>query len=156
LGNICRSPFAAQSAMKRLSDMGVSGIVCGSAGIKPSQDGHSPEAARDASARRGLTLEGHEPRALTRELMDESDLVVVMELSQFRLLGELFPNRRDHLFLLPLFDEHANGAYERFNITDPFSRSAQVFEACYNRIDGALTRLISKLPAVPVQPQRLD
>lgn len=144
LGNICRSPFAGMLAQMRVTESKLSGIVCASAGIRTSQAGRSPQEACEASRRYGLSLEGHTPQTLTRELMDAHDVIVVMEGAQFVLLREAFPDRHDRIFLLSLFDPGARG-YLRYNIADPYGSLIKEYEACYQRIDRAVAALLDAI-----------
>ncbi len=105
VGNICRSPFAAGLAARRLKEAGLSGVGSASAGIRPSQAAHPPVEARDAATAYGVSLDAHVPQPLTRALMDSSDVVVVMEAGQLSYLQGVYPDRARHVVLLPLFDE---------------------------------------------------
>jgi protein-tyrosine phosphatase len=145
LGNICRSPFGARLAERVLAESGRGGIRCVSAGVRPSQDNRSPDEACEVATAYGVTLTDHRPQALTRELMDASDLVVVMEWRQLTQVRETYPEHRDRIFLLPLFDDQARNAYERYNITDPFGRPRAAFEECYLRVDRSLRRFLASV-----------
>jgi protein-tyrosine phosphatase len=143
LGNICRSPFGAELAKRLLPEAGKGHIRCASAGIRPSQDRQSPRDACRASAGYGISLEEHVPQALTRELMASHDMVVVMEWRQLEELRAAYPEHHDRIFLLSLFDDAAENAYERLNIADPFGRPVVAFEECYRRIDRSLRRCLA-------------
>ena len=145
LGNICRSPFGAELAKRLSADAGHSGIRCSSAGIRPSQDDRSPPEACRASAIHGVILTGHRPQALTPELMRSHDMVVVMEWRQLAQLREAYPDLRNRIFLLPLFDDQARNGYERYNIADPFGRPVVAFEECYRRMERSLRRCVAAL-----------
>lgn len=147
LGNICRSPFAALLAERLLAEEGLAGITCGSAGIRPSQAERPPAPACSLARIYGLSLDCHVPRPLTRELVASHDLVIVMEAGQLRYLQEAFPDFRDRLFLLPLYDDGARDAYERFNIADPYGQPDAVFEVCYGRVTRALGRWVAAIKA---------
>jgi protein-tyrosine phosphatase len=103
--------------------------------------------ASAVAASYGLSLEGHVPRLLTRELVATHDMVIVMEAAQLQWVRAVFPEFRQRLFLLSLYDEGARGAYERCNITDPFGQPVAAFEVCYVRVARALEGLIHTLPA---------
>jgi protein-tyrosine phosphatase len=144
LGNICRSPFAALIAARRLSDRGVA-VKCTSAGITARQAERSPADARSVAEDFGVSLSHHVPQLLTRELIDTHDAVVVMEASQFEELAAAYPHARERLLLLPLFDADDTAAYERYNIADPFAQPRSAYEACYQRIDRAVSRLLTAM-----------
>lgn len=143
LGNICRSPFAAHLAAKRLAEWGVASIRCDSAGISARQANEVPAFARDVANRDyGLALAGHRPKRLSRELVDAVDLVVVMEAGQLESLRATYPDAAPKMVLLSLFDDAAASPLERFHIADPFSQPREAFVACFARIDRATTRLL--------------
>lgn len=145
LGNICRSPFAAELGSRLLSGPGRGAVTCSSAGIRPSQAARPPADACMVSARYGLSLADHCPQLLTRDLIEAHDLVIVMEWSQLVLLREAYPESHDRIVLLSLFDAAAAGAYERYNIADPFGGPIAAYEACYRRIDRALRALAERM-----------
>jgi protein-tyrosine phosphatase len=142
LGNICRSPFAGLIAARRLSEAGMSQIRSASAGIRTTQGGRSPQDACTAAAAYGLSLDAHQPAMLTREMMDSHDLIVVMESEQLNQLRAAYPDATGRIVLLSLFDERATG-FERYNIADPFQRPLADYDACYRRIDRAVTALVN-------------
>jgi len=145
LGNICRSPFAAVLAAERLRREGGVRVRCRSAGIRTTQAARSPSAACDVAATYGLSLVDHRPQALTRELMDGHDLIVVMEAAHLLELRTSYPDAAGRVILLSLFDRQALAGYDRYNIADPFSLPHAAFEACYGRIARALSNLLSNV-----------
>ena len=146
LGNICRSPFAAELAAKLLRDRRRTAVRCTSAGIRPSQANRSPAEACSVSAAYGLSLDEHRPRAVTAELLEAHDVIVVTEWKHFEHLRAAYPEYRDRVVLLPLHDAEARGAYERYNIADPFGKPLAVYEACYDRIQRSLRPWLEQLP----------
>jgi len=144
LGNICRSPFAAVVAQRYLNERGATDVTCTSAGLRPSTAGASPPEACVASARYGVSLRDHRPRAVTRALVDACDLIVVMEREHADDLRKAYPDRDDRVVLLPLFDATARG-YHRHTIADPFGQSAETYDDCYRRIQGAVGELVAQI-----------
>jgi protein-tyrosine phosphatase len=147
LGNICRSPFAAVTAAKRAGTGSLDGLHFSSAGLRTKPGAEPPEEARQTAELFDVTLAGHRPRALTRELMDAHDMILVMEGSQMDLLRTMYPDLRNRVFLLPLFDEGTSGL-ERYSIEDPFGLPRPSYEACYRRIDRAVVALLTALAAL--------
>ena len=147
LGNICRSPFAAHLAARLLVEAGHNRIRCSSAGLRPSQAARSTPEACEVASHYGLMLEQHTPQPVTRDLLASHDIVCVMEWRQLVQLQASYPAFRHRMFLLSLLDPHASGAYERYNIADPFGGALSWSEACYSRIDRALRRMLARLPA---------
>jgi protein-tyrosine phosphatase len=146
LGNICRSPFAAVLAERRLRERGSSGIRCASAGISTRQSNRAPQFACEvAESDYGVSLREHRPQTMTRELADTFDLIVVMEAGQWAELRAAYPQARARIVLLSLFDQDGVPGYQRYHIDDPFSQPREAFEASYGRIDRAVTRLLAGL-----------
>jgi protein-tyrosine-phosphatase len=146
LGNICRSPFGALMAERLLAEAARAGIRCTSAGIRPSRDARSPVDACEAAADYGVRLDNHVPRLLTRELVAAHDLVVVMEASQLDQLRLEYPEFRDRIILLSLYDDDPRGPYERYNIDDPYGQPRAAFVRCYRRVTRSLRRLLAAVP----------
>ena len=92
-----------------------------------------------------MELAGHRPQAVTRDLIESHDLVVVMEWRHLAQLRHAYPEHRNRMFLLPLFDDRPRSAYERYNIADPFGKPFAAFEDCYQRMDRAVRRLVAEL-----------
>ena len=76
-GNICRSPFAAELARRRVAERGLSGVRCVSAGLRASQAPESPPDAVNAAADYTIALAGHRrvraPSASCRRFLNRSD-----------------------------------------------------------------------------------
>jgi protein-tyrosine phosphatase len=146
LGNICRSPFAAELAQRLMLEAGRSEVRCVSAGLRPSQAGRCPREACDVSSAYGISLSEHVPQAVMPDLMASNSMVFVMELRQFLHLRAAYPLHIERIFLLSLFDEQARGPYERYNIQDPFGRPLAAYEECYERIQRSLRSCLERLP----------
>lgn len=144
LGNICRSPFAEVVARDRC-ERGGEVLRIGSAGIRAVASERSPAHARDVARERfRLSLDDHTPRMLTRELIDDYDLVIVMEQEQQDLLRRNYSDRASRIVLLPLYDDGKTG-FERLHIADPFQQPRQAFEVCFDRIERTVSRLLSDI-----------
>jgi len=146
-GNICRSPFAAILANRRLAAAGLEGIEALSAGLKASQAKASPPDAIAAGTPFGIALSDHRPIDVTAALVDQSDVIVVMEPAQRDAVHERFPQAVGRVVLLSLYEADASrhAAYERFHIVDPFNKGPVAFERCYARLDRAITGLVEAL-----------
>lgn len=153
LGNICRSPFAEAIAARRLGSESEHLIRFASAGIKTRQAAEPPVEAREVAATFGVSLDGHRPQLLTRELMEAHDMVVVMESGQRDQLRAAYPDLERRVFLLSLFDDEAVGL-ERYNIADPFALPRLVYEDCYLRVDRAVAALLATLSGAVAEPEQ--
>lgn len=119
-GNTCRSPMAEILARSR-------GHQAESAGLQaPFPFPASPE-ARKAAERRGLSLEKHMARQVTKEMLARAEKIYPMTLSHARMLRAYFPEYAKKIH--PLSPE----------IPDPFGGDAAVYEMCIRQIEEALT-----------------
>ncbi len=145
LGNICRSPFAEHLAARRFEEIGVA-ITCESAGITARQSGRVPTHGCGVAADDyGIRLHQHQPRRLTREMVDAVDLVVVMEAGQLSLLRAAYPHAAHRVVLLSLLDPASVSPHQRFHIDDPFQQPRAAFAASFARIDRAVSRLVDQI-----------
>jgi protein-tyrosine phosphatase len=144
-GNICRSPFAARYAERRLRELGVTGVSCRSAGYAPSQAPASPPHAITAARAYEVDLAAHRPMGLTAGA-GATDVVVVMEAAQLEILAaQGVPPER--LVLLPRFapTRLVGTGYRRDNIEDPFGQPLPAFERCYAQTTAAVDGLVGQL-----------
>jgi protein-tyrosine phosphatase len=146
-GNICRSPFAARYAERRLRERGVAGVVCVSAGYAATQAAASPPHAIAAARAYGVDLSMHRPRAFAGADADVDASVVVMEAAHLDVLAGALGVPRSRLVLLPRFAPEAlvGRGYRRDNIEDPFGRSLADFERCYAQTSAAVDGLVERL-----------
>lgn len=141
-GNICRSPFAAEYAARRLHERGVVGVKCRSAGYAPSQASASPPHAIAAARRYGVDLSAHRPC----DVAAGDATVVVMEAAHLDILAARGVPA-DRLLLLPRFAPARVGGtgYRYDNIDDPFGRPLFAFERCYAHTAAAVDALVDAL-----------
>ena len=146
LGNICRSPFAAALSERRLAPQQTR-VRFLSAGLDTKQSNKPPAAAVHTARRYGCDLDGHRPLPVTESMIAASDMVVAMEMRHIEELTRRWPHWRHRYFLLPLFDpKNADaGAFDRYNLADPFGKNDAEFARCYERIDGAVAGLLQQL-----------
>jgi protein-tyrosine phosphatase len=144
-GNICRSPFAARYAERRLRELGVAGVACRSAGYAPSQAPASPPHAVTAARVYQVDLAAHRPLGLASDA-GATEIVVVMEAAQLDILAAQGV-ARERLVLLPRFAPArlVGTGYRRDNIEDPFGQALPAFERCYAQTAAAVDGLVERL-----------
>src|SRR5439155_1284583 len=76
--NICRSPLAAALLQRALAQRGIDGLEVASAGTGAWDGAPVSEGAYLVGLERGLDLSAHRARLLTRELVDQADLILTM------------------------------------------------------------------------------
>ncbi len=141
-GNTCRSPMAEAICKKILSDkLGCSidslerfGYKIGSAGVFAA-DGLRASKESDIVCREyGISLNGHKSRLLTRQELEESDLVFVMTESHLSDMERIRPAD----FQVYLLDKKAE-------IPDPVGQDLDVYRRCASQIERALRERIEEI-----------
>jgi protein-tyrosine phosphatase len=133
-GNICRSPFAECY----LDDIGIDGIQ--SAGFKAKNNDRSPPKAINVAKAFDVDLENHSPQQADEEIISDSDIVFIMDISNYMELKETYPQKLNNVYLLGLFDQ----SYSYPIIPDPFGGSEEDFLNTYSRISSIIDWLFSK------------
>ena len=131
LGNICRSPFAAELARSVFQARGLGTISVQSAGfIGPGRP--TPDFGLDAAEAHGVDLSGHRSKLVTPDMVrDDARWIVIMDSSHGKRLVRDFGAATEQLLHLGDLDPEP---IERRTIPDPFDQDLDVFEACYARI----------------------
>jgi protein-tyrosine phosphatase len=135
-GNICRSPYLQAVLRRELPDLAVN-----SAGFFGS-DRPVPQISVTLSARRGLDLSRYRSRPLTKSIVSNADLVIVMDSDQERQLTRMFPINRARIVIAGDLDPRFDASRA---ITDPWNRSQEVFESSFDRLDRCAATLVSIL-----------
>ncbi len=137
-GNICRSPFAAALLGRELAGFGIAVQSAGFLGFNRPP----PAEAMAAAARHGVDLSNHRSRLVTTELVRTSDLIVVMDQAQRRLVCERFGRRPIDVVVLGDFDPVP---VEMRTVRDPVNESRAVFDEVYERIQRCVRQLAGVL-----------
>lgn len=87
-----------------------------------------------------VSLDAHVVTQLDSELVDRSDLIVVMEMSQKNRIHSLYPKAKGKTVLLGSFD--SSGPLE---IRDPYGRSIEELQSCLDQIKRCCNSLSQRL-----------
>jgi protein-tyrosine phosphatase len=101
-----------------------------------------PEISVALSAKRGLDLSQYRSRPLTRSMVENADLVIVMDSGQLRQIKMLFPVNRTPIVVAGDLDPKFHSGR---GITDPWNQSSDVFESSFDRLDRCAATLVSVL-----------
>lgn len=135
-GNICRSPMAEVLFRHRIGDG--AGWNTASAGVYAGLGSPASDNAIEAVRELQLDLTGHQSQPLTAELVNTSDIIVVMTAEhRFHILQD-FPEVGNRVCLLKSFGTSKIAA----DITDPYGGSLNVYRNIRDEIDRALSDLI--------------
>ena len=123
-GNTCRSPLAEGIARKILEDEGRDDIEVGSAGTDAWDGGAATDEALLVGIERQLNIGAHKSRKLTREIVRDSDLVLVMGPQHLNASKRLGGGEKS--FLL---SQYAAGGDSERAIRDPFGGDLEAYRA---------------------------
>ena len=142
IGNICRSPFAHRLFEKLTVDQGLLGFNARSAGLMALPGNAATLMAQQVAAEYGVDLAEHKAQAVSKELIDRSDLILVMEKSQEDMLIDDFPEASGRVRLMRRFARF--GSHAR-SIADPYGLNYEAYRFCYLDIEDAVTGLVEFL-----------
>lgn len=142
-GNTCRSPMAegifrkylAEKAQCNVDGLERIGYTSGSAGIIGSAGFPASPEAVAACAAKGIDISGHRNKGLSRELVQESDLIFAMEQVHRQRVVALEPKAEAKCLLLA-----ANKG-----VPDPIGHSQEFYNYCANIIEKAVQERIGEL-----------
>ncbi|WP_414932428.1 low molecular weight protein-tyrosine-phosphatase [Vibrio europaeus] len=129
-GNICRSPLA-----KELFTQALPKLKFDSAGVLVEKTGLKGKPAvgysQTIAERKGLTLSEHKAKQVTSDLVEWSDLILVMSHDHIDLVSELNSGARGKTLLIGQWI----GVGE---VNDPLGKDIEEFEHCYRTLARAI------------------
>ncbi len=141
-GNTCRSPLAESLAKKIAAARGIADFTSSSAGTQARDGSPASDGALLVGLERQLDLGTHKSRKLTRDMIAEADLVLVMGPGHVEEVRQLGGSGKVHLL-----DEYATRGTSAESINDPFGgdlasyretadRMARAIEGMFDRLNG--------------------
>jgi protein-tyrosine-phosphatase/predicted ATP-grasp superfamily ATP-dependent carboligase len=139
-GNIIRSPMAAALLSRFLEDAGHHKISVLSAGLSAKPGRIADERALVAAKEFGVSLDDHRAQLLSRELVENSDLVFVMDYVNEAKLLLKYPDAEHKVFML-------SGAPEArsVEVPDPYEGNADDVRRCYADLASRVRHLVPVL-----------
>jgi protein-tyrosine phosphatase len=144
-GNLARSPLAEYAFQKALAGRGVTTVLAESAGTMAYDGAPAASKAVREGAARGLDLSRHRSQLLTRPMVDEAQMVLVMERHQYHHTLALAPGASEKTFMLGGFI-HGRGDDE---IADPYGGSDEDFRRALDDIMDAVEVLAEQVAQNP-------
>ncbi|RUO62636.1 low molecular weight protein-tyrosine-phosphatase [Pseudidiomarina insulisalsae] len=139
LGNICRSPTAKFMLQQALPDKHIdsAGIT---AMIRDGKPWNMDDKARTTAKQRGYEFAEHAAQQLSRELLSNHDLILVMDHEQRNHIGKRYPEALAKTMLLGHW--LAPGGKE---IPDPYRRSDDVYQHVFDLIEKSCNEWKTRL-----------
>jgi protein-tyrosine-phosphatase len=139
-GNTCRSPLAEVIARDLTARRHFTDLHFESAGTSAWDGAPASDGALLVGLERGLDLNGHRARQLTREIVEQADLVLAMgphHLERIEALGGV-----GKAYLLTAFASHG---HEQRAISDPFGGDLDVYRLAVDELTREIERLLDRL-----------
>lgn len=141
-GNICRSPLAEALLVRALQGRGVEGVAVTSAGTGAWDGAPASEGAYLVGLERGLDLSGHRARLLTRELVDQADLILTMARHHRARVDELGGEGR--VFVL---GEYGGREGDEAEVSDPFGGDLDIYRDTCAELEALVAAVAERLAA---------
>jgi protein-tyrosine-phosphatase len=138
-GNICRSPLAASLLERALQERDLE-VTVTSAGTGAWDGAPASEGAYLVGLERGLDLSGHRARLLTRELVEQADLILTMARHHRARVDELGGEGR--VFVL---GEYAGRGDDE--VSDPFGGDLGVYRDTCQELEALSAAVAERLAA---------
>jgi protein-tyrosine-phosphatase len=138
-GNTCRSPLAEAIARKIAIERGADVDVV-SAGTSAWDGAPASDGALLVGLERGVDLSAHRAASLTRDLVEQADLILAMgphHLERIEALGGA-----GRAFLL---SEYASRGESRRAISDPVGAELDVYRATAEELQAEITRVFDRV-----------
>jgi protein-tyrosine-phosphatase len=139
-GNICRSPLAEALLRRALLERGVGDVEVESAGTGAWDGAPASEGAYLIGLERGLDLSSHRARLLTRELVEDAQLIFTMARHHRARVHELGGEGR--VFVL---GEYAGRASEEAEVGDPFGGDLEVYRDTCAELEALIAAVADRL-----------
>ncbi len=140
-GNICRSPIAELMLKDKLSRDSEKVINISSAGINGINNNRATKKAIETMNEHDIDLSDHRARFLTYDILKESDLVLVMERAQLKLIHNLYRSEKDKVYLLSTFCPEK----KKIDVPDPYGQSIKVYKKSAALIEKCLNGVVEYL-----------
>jgi protein-tyrosine-phosphatase len=139
-GNTCRSPLAEAILRRELEARGVTGVTVSSAGTGAWDGVPASEGSYLVGLEHGLDLSNHRARLLTRELVEEADLILTMGRSHVARAEVLGGAGRTQLL-----GEFAGRDGPSAEVRDPFGGELEQYREAYRDLASLLAAVAERL-----------
>ncbi|MFO7951311.1 MAG: low molecular weight protein arginine phosphatase [Bacillota bacterium] len=140
-GNTCRSPMAEWLFNRETAKSNLAfKVEASSAGIATVPGQKASEEARQLLTAIGINkIESHSATLLTKEMIEDSDLVLVMTADQRRHLLSFYPHAANKTYLLKEFTDPEEMEYD---IEDPLTLGHEDYRRVMEDIHSCIQKLI--------------
>lgn len=140
-GNICRSPLAEALLRRVATERGLE-VEVSSAGTGAWDNAPASEGAYLVAFEKGLDLSSHRARLLTREVVQEADLVLTMARHHRARVDELGGGGK-----VAVLGEYAGRELADAEVSDPFGGNLEVYRDTYTELFDLVAAVAERLAA---------
>lgn len=138
-GNTCRSPMAEALLREALAAKGITQVTVSSAGTGAWDGAPASEGAYLVGLEHGLDLSSHSARLLTRDMVKEADLILVMSGHHLARVAELGGEHKVHLL------GGYTGREGRAEVSDPFGSDIGSYRATFAELQELIGGVVSRV-----------
>jgi protein-tyrosine-phosphatase len=137
--------MAEELLKKMLARVDRKDVEVSSAGIVAFPGTKPPQGAIEVMAKEGIDISNHLAVLLTKEKIDEADLILAMDFFQEKRVREMVPRVEEKTFLLEEFAGGKEAQEQNPDIPDPLGKPLEDYGACAKRIKEALKKALEKI-----------
>ena len=141
-GNTCRSAMAEAIARREAIERGLMDFDVSSAGTSAWDDAPASDGSLLVALEHGVDLSEHRARQLTREIVADQDVILVMGPHHLERAEALGGESKSHL----LAYYAAHGSSDRA-VSDPFGGDLEVYRATYEELEREIKRVFDRIAA---------
>jgi protein-tyrosine phosphatase len=123
---------------RALAEKGDTGVKVISAGLNATPGKVAHPWAITAAEEIGISLQHHQARLLTREMVERADAILTMDHQNKAQLLSRFPEARNKVFMLSAY---GGDSYEEVEIRDPYYMGLQGTRDCYRVLQACVNNL---------------
>jgi protein-tyrosine-phosphatase len=139
-GNTCRSAMAEGIARKVAIERGITDLEISSAGTAAWEGAAASDGALLVALERETDLSQHKSRLLTREVVEQSDLILAMSPHHLERAEALGGRGR-----VELLTEYASRGSSDHAINDPFGGDLAIYRETYDELEREIRRVLDRL-----------
>jgi len=139
-GNTCRSVLAEAIAVREARARGMHGVQVSSAGTSAWDGAPASDGALLVGIERKLDVNAHRSRQLSREIVEESDLILAMGPHHVERIEALGGAGKTHLIT-----DYAERSDEGRAIVDPFGGGLDIYRATVDDLESVVALVLERI-----------
>ena len=143
-GNACRSPIAEGILKKKLYPIFSDRIKIHSAGTLGIENHPATPNSVSVAKEKGVDISAHISKGITKNIVEEADLIFVMATLHRNFIVVHFPEAKDKVHLLTNFDlEQSEQKNE--SVKDPIGENLKFYRRVVSHIENEIDRILPEL-----------